>query len=229
MENTSVRLKRLMAERNLKQVDIQRLAEPYCQQYKVKLNKSDLSQYISGKFVPGQWKLTILALALDVSEAWLMGYDVPRARSPESAPGVNAQFDMPTGLFPLPSSRSYPLIGDIACGTPILAEQNITEYINFPGDLHADFCLRCRGDSMVDARIHDGDIVFIRQQPDVENGEIAAVLIGEEATLKRVYHSDATLTLMAANPAYPPRNFSGDQLEQVRILGKAVNFLSTVK
>lgn len=132
-------------------------------------------------------------------------------------------------VLPLPSSRSYPLVGDIACGSPILAEQNITEYINFPGDLNADFCLRCRGDSMIDARILDGDIVFIRQQPNVENGEIAAVLVGEETTLKRVYRSGDTLTLMPANPSYPPIVYSGPQLEQVRILGKAVNFLSAVK
>ena len=132
-------------------------------------------------------------------------------------------------LFPLPAARSFPLVGDIACGTPILADQNITEYVNFPGDLNADFCLRCKGDSMIDARIHDGDIVFIRIQPEVENGEIAAVLIGEETTLKRVYLSNGVLTLMPANPAYPPMVYSGDQLEQVRILGKAVSFLSAVK
>lgn len=133
------------------------------------------------------------------------------------------------GIFPLPASKSYPLVGDIACGTPILAEQNITEYVDFPGDLHADFCLRCRGDSMIEARIYDGDIVFVRQQPDVEDGEIAVVLIGEETTLKRVYRSGGALTLMPANPAYPPMVYTGDQLDQVRILGKAVNFLSAVK
>ena len=136
------------------------------------------------------------------------------------------------GILPLPANKAYPLVGNIACGTPILAEENITEYIQFPGDLNADFCLRCCGDSMIDARIHDGDIVFIRQQPEAANGEIAAVQIGEEAaTLKRVYRSDdgSTLTLMAANPAYPPMVYSGEQLASVRILGKAVNFLSTVK
>lgn len=134
-----------------------------------------------------------------------------------------------SSLSPLPVSRSFPLVGDIACGTPILADQNITEYINFPGDLNADFCLRCRGDSMIDARIHDGDVVFIRQQPEVENGEIAAVLIGEETTLKRVYRDRGVLTLMPANPAYPPMVYSGDQLDEIRILGKAVSFLSAVK
>lgn len=134
-----------------------------------------------------------------------------------------------TVLFPLPINHSYPLLGDIACGKPILAEENIQEYVQFPGDMKVDFCLRCRGDSMVDARIFDGDIVFIRQQPEVENGEIAAVLIGEETTLKRVYHSGDTLTLVAANSSYAPMVYTGDQLSAVRILGKAVSFLSTVK
>lgn len=133
------------------------------------------------------------------------------------------------GILPLPASKSYPLLGEIACGTPILAEENIAEYVQFPDDLNADFCLRCRGDSMVEARIHDGDIVFIRQQPEVENGEIAAVLIGEETTLKRVYRSGDTLTLVAANSTYAPMVYTGDQLTEIRILGKAVSFLSAVK
>lgn len=132
-------------------------------------------------------------------------------------------------ISPLPPNHSYPLLGDIACGKPILAEENILEYVQFPGDLKVDFCLRCRGDSMVDARIFDGDIVFIRQQPEVENGEIAAVLIGEETTLKRVYHTGDTLTLVAANSSYAPMVYTGQQLSSVRILGKAVSFLSTVK
>ena len=123
------------------------------------------------------------------------------------------------GILPLPANKAYPLVGDIACGTPILAEENISEYIQFPDDMEVDFCLRCRGDSMVDARIYDGDIVFIRQQPEVANGEIAAVLIGEETTLKRVYRTGDTLTLVAANSAYAPMVYTGEQLENVRILG----------
>jgi len=220
LTNTAARLKEIMSERNLRQIDIVRMAQPFCKKYGIKLGKNDMSQYISGKVVPGQEKLTILGLTLDVSEAWLMGYDINRNRTPDSAP---------SGLLPLPANKSYPLVGDIACGTPILAEENIAEYIQFPGDLSADFCLRCHGDSMIDARILDGDIVFIRKQPEVSNGEIAAVLIGEEATLKRVYYTGDTLTLMSANPAYAPRVYTGEQLENVRILGRAVSFLSAVK
>jgi len=89
VENTALRLQKIMQARGLKQVDILRLAEPYCKKYNVKLNKSDLSQFVNGKFIPGQWKLTILGLALNVSEAWLMGYDVPieRTQQPPTAEG----------------------------------------------------------------------------------------------------------------------------------------------
>lgn len=92
VENTAMRLKRIMKERNLRQVDIIRLAEPYCIDYNLKLTKSDMSQFISGKVEPGSWKLTILGKALNVSEAWLMGYDVPmERRSSQNASGTSAE------------------------------------------------------------------------------------------------------------------------------------------
>ena len=136
-----------------------------------------------------------------------------------------------SNILPLPESRSYPLIGTIACGEPILAEENISEYIQFPGDIDADFCLRCKGDSMINARIYDGDIVFIRKQDQVETGEIAAVRIGDEATLKRVYYIPGSdrVTLRACNPLYPDMEFEGDTLNDMQIIGKAVNFLSSVR
>lgn len=133
------------------------------------------------------------------------------------------------GLNPLPKMKRVPVLGKIACGVPILAEQNFDGYVNIPNGVEADFSLQCQGDSMVNARILDGDMVFIRQQPDVENGEIAAVLIGNEATLKRVYKQDGKLTLMPENSSYPPFTYSGPELENVRILGKAVAFISAVR
>lgn len=133
------------------------------------------------------------------------------------------------GIMPLPANKAYPLLGNIACGTPILAEENISEWVQFPNEIAADFCLRCQGDSMVDARINDGDIVFIRQQPKVDNGQIAAVLIGEEAALKRVYCSGDTLTLVSANAKYSPMVYTGEQLSQARIIGRAVAVLSNVE
>lgn len=86
MVTTSERLRQIMRDRGLRQTDILKMTEPYCQKYMVKINKSDLSQFVSGKVVPGQWKLAVLAIALNVSEAWLMGCDVPMERTPERGP-----------------------------------------------------------------------------------------------------------------------------------------------
>lgn len=135
----------------------------------------------------------------------------------------------PENIIPLPSMRRVPLIGTIACGQPILAVEDASETIPMPDDIHADFALRCKGDSMINARIFDGDIVYIRSQPDVENGEIAAVIIDDEATLKRVYHHPDSIVLQPENPLFQPIVLHGADMETVRIIGKAVAFLSTVR
>ncbi len=137
-------------------------------------------------------------------------------------------------LIPLSKikTKKVPLIGSIACGAPITAVENIEEYIDMDTDIHADFALRCKGDSMINARIFDGDIVYIREQPMVENGEIAAVIIDDmecEATLKRVYIDDEHIILHAENPVYKDMAFYHEEMNQVRIIGKAVAFLSPVK
>jgi len=134
-------------------------------------------------------------------------------------------FTLPN-ILPIPKMKKVPLLGSIACGEPILAEQNIESYIDIESTLNADFALRCSGDSMIGARIFDGDLVFIRPQSDVDDGSIAAVLIDNEATLKRVYKIGNRLQLRAENIAYPPMEFEGAKLSDVRILGKAVGFLS---
>lgn len=132
--------------------------------------------------------------------------------------------DIPPGFEPMPKMKKVPLIGAIACGEPITAEQNIEKMVDVPEYIRCDFSLTCHGDSMVDAGIHDKDVVYIRIQPEVENGEIAAVRIDGEATLKRVYYNPGTLTLMPANPAYAPMVYTGSQLEEVHIEGKAVGW-----
>lgn len=127
-------------------------------------------------------------------------------------------------LIPLETTK-IPHVGRIACGTPILAQENIEEYIDLPKHIKADFALTCEGDSMVEAGIKDGDVVYIRIQPNVENGQIAAVLVdGENATLKRFYYNDGVVTLMAANQAYLPIVKTGADVEQVKVLGLAVAF-----
>lgn len=158
-------------------------------------------------------KIALLAQALQTSPLEIMGMDNIKT------------FD---NIMPIKTYK-LPLIGTIACGAPILAEQNIEEYIDTDSTVKADFCLRCKGDSMINVRIFDGDIVYIRQQPDVENGEIAAVCIDDEATLKRVYKYPNRLELRPENPTFPVLNYEGSELENIRIIGKAVAFLSGVR
>ena len=171
-------------------------------------SKSSITKLEKGVNDIPQAKLEELAVALETTPAYLLGLDVPCP---------------PPGFEPLPAMAMVPLVGSIACGTPITAEQNIEQYIGVPAAWHADFALTCHGDSMAPT-ICDGDIVCIRCQPEVEQGEIAAVRIDGEATLKRVYYNPGTLTLMPANPAYAPMIYTGSQLEEVHIEGKAVGW-----
>ena len=128
---------------------------------------------------------------------------------------------IPPGFQPMPEMSAVPLVGSIACGTPILPEQNIEARIGVPALWQADFALTCHGNSMA-AMIQDGDIVCIRKQPEVENGEIAAVRIGEEATLKRFYRQGDTVMLQAENPAFSPLVYTRDQLNEITIEGRVV-------
>lgn len=151
--------------------------------------------------------------------------------SPSIIMGWNEEHEahMPSNIIPMPAMRKVPLVGSIACGTPILAEENLDGTVEAPDHVRADFALRCKGDSMINARIFDGDIVYIRQQESVEHGEIAAVLIGDEATLKRVYIYDDCISLEAENPQYKPMVYWGEEMNNIRILGKAVAFTSVIR
>lgn len=159
-------------------------------------------------------KIQLLADALRTTPAELMGWEKPLEDS------------APDNVLPLPNMKTVPLVGTIACGEPILAVENVEGNVSVPENVHADFALRCKGDSMTGARINDGDLVFIRQQPTVDDGQIAAVQIGDDATLKRVYHSGKALVLQAENPAYKPIIVDGDST--VRVLGLAVAFISPI-
>lgn len=128
---------------------------------------------------------------------------------------------IPPGFQPMPEMSAVPLVGRIACGQPITAEQNVEGIVSVPAAWHATFTLLCQGDSMA-AMIQDGDIVCIRKQPEVENGEIAAVRIGEEATLKRFYRQGDTVMLQAENPAFSPLVYTRDQLNEITIEGRVV-------
>lgn len=194
---------------------------------KIGLSKQAISMYASGSRKPKRPTIKAIAEALNVNEAWLMGYDVPMERQDTS------QILIASNIIPIPKTKKVPLLGTIACGEPILATENIESYVDMDADIHADFALRCQGDSMINARIMDGDIVYIRKQDMVENGEIAAVLMDDceesNTTLKRIYISDDKIRLCAENPNYQDMIFFEEDMNKVRIIGKAIAFLSAVK
>ena len=165
-------------------------------------SKSSITKLEKGVNDIPQSKVEEFAAALETTPAWLMGLE-------------NTAF-VPPGFEPLPEMVRVPLVGSIACGSPITAEQNI--------EWHADFALTCHGSSMAPT-ICDGDIVCIRCQPEVEQGEIAAVRIGDEATLKHFHRQGDTVMLLADNAAVcPPMIYAGPQLNEIQIEGRAVGF-----
>ena len=171
-----------------------------------------------------QSKIKAIADALETTPSYIMGWDEPDQKFDEEKLKF---FD---NLFPI-TVKKFPLLGNIACGKPIFADEHFEAYVEAGAYIKADFCLRAKGDSMIGARIQDGDIVFIHKQEMVDDGEIAAVLIDDEATLKRVYYDqeNGILQLFAENPQYKTMRFTGEELDHIRILGKAVAFQSDVK
>lgn len=208
------RLSQALEARGMKAADLSK---------KTKVAEGTISCYINGRYEAKQNRVQVFAEALNVNPAWLMGYDVPmETESRQSA--VPASRPVPPGFEPMPKMKKVPLIGAIACGEPITAIENREGEIDAPEDMNCDFALRCEGDSMIGAGIHDGDAVYIRIQPEVENGEIAAVRIGDEATLKRVYlHSDY-IELRPENSAYESIIRRREEMNDVHIEGKAVGY-----
>lgn len=187
---------------------------------KVGVASSTIQRYESGQIK--KLKLPVIesiAAALGVSPAWIIGTTEDPTPTIVTLPRVE-------NILPMPTMNKVPLMSTIACGIPILAEQNIEGEIDIPEHIRADFALRCKGDSMIGADIRDGDIVYIRQQKEVLNGQIAAVQIEDEATLKRWYHDPGTdvVTLVAENPAIPPQIYHGETLRGIEVLGLAVGF-----
>ena len=166
------------------------------------VSQATLTNWKNGSYVPKYDKLKKIADFLNVEISELMGDKAEINR--------------------------VPIIGRIACGAPILAEENIEGYAPQCYGTNADFCLFAKGDSMINARIYDGDLVFVKKQSMVENGEIGVVLIEDSATLKRVYYypDQNKLILSPENPKYEPLVYVGDELNCVQILGKAVGFSS---
>lgn len=239
------RLKEAMNRMGITQTELVRITN---------IPKSAMSQYLSGAFVPKADRLSVLAKALNVQESWLLGYSTPIRRKPNQAivnddtdsdnpvlldiydyldtfsqEELKAELerlkviDSSNIIRPI-STKRLPVLGNVACGEPIFADEQRNTYIDVDYDVDADFCLTAKGDSMINARIFDGDILFVKSQPTVEDGEIAVVLIEDEATVKRVYYNkeDSILTLVPENPTYKPMRYQGEQLNNIRILGKVV-------
>ncbi len=203
-EKFVARLREAMALRGMRQTDL-------CQAAGIK--KSAMCQYVKGSFMPKSDVLDRLAKILDVSTPWLGGYDSPKEREP--LPPLAEPF-----LHYEPGTPVR-VIGSIRCGYGGMAFEE-TDGVEYANVRHPEeyIWLKVKGDSM-EPRIHDGDLALIRLQPDLENGEIGAVILpGEEGTLKRVLKQKGNLVLQAFNPQYPPLILSGEELNEVHIVGK---------
>lgn len=178
-------------------------------------SRSSINKIETGLVDLPQSKIIAIAGALNTTPTYLLyGND---ASSLKSIPGI----------YPV-EVQKIPLLGNIAFGEPIYAEEKHESYIMAGADIKADFCLICQGDSMTGAGIRSGDVVFVKKQSIVNNGEIAVVLVGEEATLKRVYYypEKSKLILNPENPRYEPLVYMKEELDDIRILGKAVAYMS---
>lgn len=184
----------------------------------INISKSTIGMYELNKREPNKEIAEALADFFNVDMNYLYGTSEYRNN-----------YEWLRNASPVPATRKIPLLGKIACGEPITAIEHPDEYVDVPEFVSADFALLCQGDSMINARILDGDIVYIRRQSCVENGEIAAVQIDGEATLKRVFISNGSILLQAENPAFAPIILSGEQVQDVQILGKATYFVSKAR
>lgn len=207
MGNFASVIKRLRIERGITQEQLAAL---------LKVSRSTVGMYETGSREPDFETCEAIADIFNVDMDYLLGRSEVERKEP-----VFTNEKIPSGFEPLPSTDTVPLVGRIACGEPITAEENLEGYVAIPSAWHATFTLHCCGDSM-EPRIKDGDLVAIRSQPTVENGEIAAVRIDCEATLKHVYLYPDKIILQPENPSYEPIVKIGDEMNDVHIEGKAV-------
>lgn len=177
---------------------------------KINVSNTSISNWEKSVSMPDPDTIQHLCWALNVQPNYFFGAD---------------HLTFPENILPLPRMKEWKVLGGTACGDPLYMELD-SETVLAPDNIDADFVFRCVGDSMIGARILDGDIVFVKSG-NVDDGQIAVVRIGEEYTLKRIYRGEDYLELRAENPAYPPKIIRGDQ-ENAAIVGRAVHFLSRV-
>lgn len=177
------------------------------------IGKSSISEWESGKRSPDIDKVKDIAKVLNVTPTYLMGW------KEEDAPD---QRPLPAGLLPV-VKRRIPIIGHVAAGVPIMAEREYEEYEDDTYGISCDYVLRVEGDSM-EPRVMNGDIVYVRQQPDVDDGQIAVVGVDDSVTLKVVYHLPNGLQLVSLNPKYKPMIYTQANTDYLAIIGLAVAY-----
>ena len=206
--NFSSRLKALRKSQKITQESLAKI---------IGVERSSVGKYEANNVIPSIDVLNRIADYFNVSVDYLLGRETN---------------DIYASIGAMPVKKiKLPVLGNVACGEPIYANEDLEGYIYIDEDIGADFCLRAQGDSMVNARIFDGDILYIKKQDMVDDGEIAVVLIEDEATVKRVYYDreNNTITLMPENPAYKPMRYNGEELNNIRILGKVIARYSRIK
>jgi len=210
--NASATLRsRIKEKRSIKNITLKEIAEL------LDVKEATVQRYESGeiKTIPYE-SVVLMAELFETSPSYLMGW------------GTDNHSLIPNNIFPI-ETKKIPLLGNIACGEALLADECFECYVEVGTNIQADFCLKAKGDSMINARIFDGDIVFVKKQSDVEDGEIAVVYMDGEATLKRIRKYGDRLQLIAENPTIPIKTIEKDDFETVSILGKAIAFQSDVK
>lgn len=183
---------------------------------KTGIPKSALQRYATGQTekIPID-RLETIAKAIGTTATYLMGWETENHKTIPDAPNIRQ----------LPAMKQWKVLGGTACGQPLFKPLEDASVLA-PADIDADFVFQCVGDSMINARIFDGDTVFVKEG-DVPDGQIGVVRVGEEYTLKRIYHGADYLELRSENPMYPPIIIRGEQ-ENAEIVGRAVQFLSRV-
>nr|DAK50634.1 MAG TPA: Repressor protein CI [Caudoviricetes sp.] len=218
MATSTERINQIMKEKKLRQIDVLNLAKPFQEKYNIKFYKSHLSQYVNGKSNPDNEKIFLLSKVFGVSEAWLLGYDVPRYK-------VTEEFD--EDISPKPQGLKIPVLGTVAAGIPISAVEDILDYEEIPQSWQNQgefFGLRIKGDSMK-PDINDGDTVIVKQQSTANNGDVVIALVnGDDATCKKFEKLDNGIMLISNNSEYSPMYFSNEEVttKPVVIVGRVV-------
>ena len=214
MATSTERINQIMKEKKLRQIDVLNMAKQYQEKYNIKFYKSHLSQYVNGKSNPDNEKIFLLSKVFDVSEAWLLGYDVPRNKI------ENNKEKEKQGI-------KVPVLGAVPAGIPITAIEDIIDYEEIPqswsnqGDF---FGLRIKGNSMY-PKLENGDVVIVKKQSTADNGDVVIAMVnGDDATCKRYKRMDAGIMLTSDNSEYSPMFYTNEQIQSlpVTIIGKVV-------